>query len=234
MKRLLLLTCALVSLLGNVCYADVYSVDITGVNKKAIVDKVANDMVSTNGFLIANINEYQAIFRKDMTAAADQLRYGSNYNRIPEYRLSCNFTQGPSGVRVTMEPKVVTNPGSAYESYSPLKDATVLNYLNRLKYYFNNRIDTGLEWITKKKGDCVEIVGVAKNSSAEKAGIVVGDLIAKIDGTPVKELSMDKFMAIMSGPEGKQINLILKRPAGDVSVVVVHSLIPAEYQPDKQ
>jgi len=166
-----------------------------------------------------------------MNAFTDRLLYGSNYNRTPEYRLICNFTMNGTVVKVTMEPKTVTNPGGAYESYTPIKDGTLLGYLNGLNHYFNSYIDTGITWNPKKKGDLVEILSIAKRSSAEKAGIVAGDMIAKVDGILVKDISMERFLIMMSGPEGKSTSLTLHRANGDTVITVTRSLIPAEYQP---
>jgi len=59
MKKTFFIVCLLsVVMFSNICYADTYQVDIVGINKKVIIEKVANDMVSTNGFMISNINDY--------------------------------------------------------------------------------------------------------------------------------------------------------------------------------
>ena len=55
------------------------------------------------------------------------------------------------------------------------------------------------------------IVSVIKGAPADKAGILPGDLIVKINGKKSKRLTLDKLNKILSRKPGKQVRITLKR-----------------------
>lgn len=56
----------------------------------------------------------------------------------------------------------------------------------------------------------IRVVRVMSGSPADRAGLREGDLITEVDGLPTTELSMDEFIATMTGPEGTQVDFVLQ------------------------
>jgi carboxyl-terminal processing protease len=65
-------------------------------------------------------------------------------------------------------------------------------------------------WV-KLQGDELEIVSVLPSTPALKAGLKRGDVIESIDGTPVSGMTSDEAVARIKGPEGSNVNLVVRR-----------------------
>lgn len=58
-----------------------------------------------------------------------------------------------------------------------------------------------------------QITGVIKNTSAEEAGLVIDDYIYMVDGVDVKDMNLTDVTAMIKGPEGTTVDLVLIRPS---------------------
>jgi carboxyl-terminal processing protease len=67
----------------------------------------------------------------------------------------------------------------------------------------------GVEVVAAKGG--VSVVGRMAGSPAERAGILNGDVIVRIDGIAVDPADLDAAIARMRGPEGSQLRLAVRR-----------------------
>lgn len=76
----------------------------------------------------------------------------------------------------------------------------------------------GIE-VTSEDG-FVKVVSPIDNTPASKAGIQPGDLIIRIDDTPVKGMSLNDAVALMRGPKGEKITLTILRQNADAPIVV--------------
>jgi carboxyl-terminal processing protease len=65
-------------------------------------------------------------------------------------------------------------------------------------------------WL-KQKGDDLEIVSVLPDTPAQQTGLKRGDIIREIDDEPVKDLSSDDAVALIKGPEGSAVELLVER-----------------------
>lgn len=64
----------------------------------------------------------------------------------------------------------------------------------------------------------VTVISPLKDSPAEKAGIVSGDIILSVDGQTVIGTNIDKVASDMKGPEGTDVTLtILKKSTGEIA-----------------
>jgi len=63
----------------------------------------------------------------------------------------------------------------------------------------------------QKNGDYLTITEVFKQGPAEKGGIKAGDLILKVDGQDVSELSLEEAVSLIRKEEGEQVELFLQR-----------------------
>ena len=90
-------------------------ITISGTSKKSIIDTIINDKL-TAGFKILSTNEYSVVIARDIDDFAAKAAYGSNFNRIPEARITYNLVDVPGSVKVFVRSEMVTNPRSPYEN----------------------------------------------------------------------------------------------------------------------
>lgn len=69
----------------------------------------------------------------------------------------------------------------------------------------------GIGSVISKKGDHVIIREPYKNSPADKAGLLPGDVIVAIDGTLVKGKNTEEVSALLKGQPGKEITIKVQR-----------------------
>jgi carboxyl-terminal processing protease len=71
-------------------------------------------------------------------------------------------------------------------------------------------------WLKQKRG-VLAVVSVLPSSPALIAGIKPGDVIRRIDGTPVSRMSTDQAVATIKGPEGSKVSLAIDRHGSQLS-----------------
>jgi carboxyl-terminal processing protease len=69
----------------------------------------------------------------------------------------------------------------------------------------------GIGIIVLKEKRLIKIVGVIKNSPAEKAGLHPGDIILKVDGHKVDHTSLQQSISRIKGPPGTKVSLTIRR-----------------------
>src|SRR5699024_10014365 len=62
-----------------------------------------------------------------------------------------------------------------------------------------------------KEGDAVKIVSPIADSPAEKAGLLPNDLILSVNGESVADLSLNEAVALIRGPKGTEVTVLVKR-----------------------
>jgi len=86
----------------------------------------------------------------------------------------------------------------------------------------NNRFaGIGVGIATDDTSEGVTVLYVYKDSSAEDAGIVPGDVITGIDGMSVKGISLDDMRGLLSRPIGDTAELIILRADGTTETLTV-------------
>ena len=66
----------------------------------------------------------------------------------------------------------------------------------------------------------VKVISPIDGTPAARAGVLAGDLIAKLDGTPVKDLSLNDAVELMRGPPGSEIVLTIVREGHDATIEI--------------
>jgi carboxyl-terminal processing protease len=79
-------------------------------------------------------------------------------------------------------------------------------------------------WL-KQKGDDLEIVSVLPDTPAQATGLKRGDIIREIDGEPVNELSSDDAVALIKGPEGTEVDLLVERDSAEKDFTLTRAQI---------
>ncbi len=72
-----------------------------------------------------------------------------------------------------------------------------------------------------KSGDYIAIVSPLEDSPAFKAGIVAGDVILAVDGESIKGYSTEEAVKKITGPEGTEVTLTLRRADGKEEDITV-------------
>lgn len=79
-----------------------------------------------------------------------------------------------------------------------------------------------------KDGEYVRIVSPIANSPAEAAGLQPNDLIVEVDGESVADLTINEAVALIRGPEGSEVELLIQRGDDQFSLSVTRATIPLE------
>ena len=72
------------------------------------------------------------------------------------------------------------------------------------------------------------VVHVIRNSPAEKAGLLVGDVLTAVDGVSVKGQTVDATVAKVRGPRGTQVTLSLLRGGKPLDLPITRDVIQTE------
>jgi CubicO group peptidase (beta-lactamase class C family) len=104
------------------------------------------------------------------------------------------------------------------------------------KYYFGPgtssrdrqapRIGLGVQ-IDTEHGE-THVTKIGDGSPASRAGLLTGDLITELDGTPIKGLALDEVLEKMRGPAGTKLRVVIQRMGLDrpLKFVIVREVIP--------
>jgi regulator of sigma E protease len=74
--------------------------------------------------------------------------------------------------------------------------------------------------------DTVMVAGVAPGSPAEAAGLRIGDIIASVDGTPVK--TPDEMVKMTNERRGQPVALVITRGQSSIPVTIIPRLNPPQ------
>ena len=88
-----------------------------------------------------------------------------------------------------------------------------------------------------KDGEFVRIVSPIANSPAEAAGLQPNDFIVEVDGQSVVDMTLNEAVALIRGPEGSDVELLIERGDNRMTVVLTRATIPIEtvyYEVDEQ
>jgi len=107
----------------------------------------------------------------------------------------------------------------------------MLDALDPYTVFIEQEADTRLRIITTGKyggvgmeigmrNDQITVISPMDNSPAQKAGVKAGDIIQKIDGENVSDISLENISQQLRGPVGSQVKLTVKRPGYDSEILM--------------
>ena len=67
--------------------------------------------------------------------------------------------------------------------------------------------------VTLNEEEQVLVIRILEDTPAYRAGIMEGDIIVEVDGTEIKEMDLEKVVAMIKGKEGTSVNLKISRPS---------------------
>jgi carboxyl-terminal processing protease len=107
----------------------------------------------------------------------------------------------------------------------------MLDALDPYTVFIEQEADTRLRIITTGKyggvgmeigmrNDQITVISPMDNSPAQKAGVKAGDIIEKIDGENVSDMSLENISQQLRGPVGSQVKLVVQRPGYDSEILM--------------
>lgn len=99
---------------------------------------------------------------------------------------------------------LVESLGDPYTNFSPPTESSVINSLS-------NEVEGIGASLIMNDDEQVEIVAPIKNSPAEKAGLLPGDIIESVDGSSVQGLKLKEVVAKITGKSGTRVRIGIRR-----------------------
>lgn len=84
----------------------------------------------------------------------------------------------------------------------------------------NTYVGVGITTTTRQDGQGLDVVEITQGSSAETAGVLVGDRLIKVDGTDIRGKTTKEVAALITGEEGDFVTLTLVRNDQELSLSV--------------
>ena len=84
----------------------------------------------------------------------------------------------------------------------------------------NTYVGVGITTTTRQDGQGLDVVEITQGSSAESAGVLVGDRWIKVDGTDIRGKTTKEVAALITGEEGDFVTLTLVRNDQELSLSV--------------
>lgn len=88
---------------------------------------------------------------------------------------------------------------------------TAEEYKKIMESYSGTMSGIGVVFTLDDEGQVV-VVRILEDTPASRAGIMEGDIITEVDGIKIKDMDLDKVLAMIRGKEGTEVNLKIYRP----------------------
>ena len=99
-------------------------------------------------------------------------------------------------------------------AFEPLDDFTTVIWPRDSKEFDKHTrgdfVGVGISIIKNRAGE-VEVVSPLEDSSAYRAGVQAGDIITKVDGQSLKNISLNKVVDTITGRKGSMVTLTIRR-----------------------
>lgn len=91
-----------------------------------------------------------------------------------------------------------------------------------------NHVVYGIGVVIQQKGDYVTVMSVLDGGAAEKAGVMEGDCIARVDGVEVKGESVDKVQDLVVGEIGTEVTVTFLRDGREITYTMSRGEVKGE------
>lgn len=88
------------------------------------------------------------------------------------------------------------------------------------EYKGNSTVGIGVNIAMREDKSGVDILGVQLGSAAEAAGILPGDILLKVDGKSIVDMSLEQVTELVRGEEGAELTLVMQRDGEEKSFVL--------------
>jgi len=195
------------------------------------------------GFILQSISDYSLIFEDTRTKS---MPFTVNWGTNSKIMLIYNVAPLDENVIVSCELQIISNPGSIDEkihvassensnTYSPpykedleFGSQIVKSSLRSIKATFNGIYLYGFNYVLKQKE--ILILKVWPDKPAEKAGLLAGDRIVKINGLDLTTMEDDAINGLLqNGEAGTTIRLTALRNGQEVELKMTKQFIPPTF-----
>ena len=112
--------------------------------------------------------------------------------------------------------------GDVYSGYyTPEEYQSIMEQMEGVYYgigaYVSQDVETGQSVIS----------GVIKNTPAEAAGLMDGDIIYKVDGVEMAGLTLEEVVSHIKGEEGTKVTITLIRSGSEIEVEITRAMVSA-------
>ena len=112
--------------------------------------------------------------------------------------------------------------GDVYSCYyTPEEYQSIMEQMEGVYYgigaYVSQDVETGQSVIS----------GVIKNTPAEAAGLMDGDIIYKVDGVEMAGLTLEEVVSHIKGEEGTKVTITLIRSGSEIEVEITRAMVSA-------
>ena len=112
--------------------------------------------------------------------------------------------------------------GDVYSCYyTPEEYQSIMEQMEGVYYgigaYVSQDVETGQSVIS----------GVIKNTPAEAAGLMEGDIIYKVDGQEMAGLTLEEVVSHIKGEEGTKVTITLIRSGSEIEVEITRAMVSA-------
>lgn len=231
MKKIktIIITCVLIISLTSICLAQESSngFQISNITKQEVIEYLVKYMLE-NDYLILKINDSRVSFKRDADNDWAKNYFGSKINAIPEERVVFKLDQSDENVQLSSEYNIVTNPNSKNEKLTPVTDSPMWqSYLEIFNQNFNGYIGFGMSYIDTTNG-YFKIFDVFPGSNADEKGLLMGDLVYKINNKKTSTMNLADFDKIVV--ESDSISLVVIRDGKLINIKIDKGLVPPIYQ----
>lgn len=196
------------------------------------------------GLMLQSISEYSLVFEDTKTKS---IPFIINWGDNSKIMLIYNIAPVKQNVIVSCEFQIISDPGTMDEkihvatpeniqAYPPsykesltTGNQVVKSSLRSIKAAFNGIYLYGFSYVLKQKE--VLIVKVWPDSPAEKAGLLAGDKITKINGLDLTTLEDDAINGLLqTGEAGATIKLTVLRSGQEAELKITKHFVPPTFQ----
>ena len=118
---------------------------------------------------------------------------------------------------------LVYGSGDKYGTYFTPEESTQYHSESEGKY-----AGIGVVVSIEQETQILTVTQVYRNTPAEKAGFLPGDIIAKVDGTNVIGMQSIEVIDLVKGDEGTEVTITVARDSVEIDMVMTRAIIIAE------
>lgn len=77
--------------------------------------------------------------------------------------------------------------------------------------------------ITTNGNDEIEVIQVIRDTGAEEAGVLPGDVFVEVNGQNIEDMAQDKLVTLVTGPAGTEVTITFRRDEELVTLTITRS-----------
>ena len=182
--------------------------------------------VGSNGEIFIKFPYYDFLHKNSETGELDATDINRKMDEITDLiKRNYLYEQNPQRISDGMFTGLIYGliPDDSYAAYFSAN-----NYETEKKNLKGSYVGIGVSVTKDTETGGIYVGDVTAGSPAEKAGIVAGDILLAADDTDLTSLSLDECVALISGEEGTEVKLKIKRGEEELELSIKRETIKTE------